>query len=193
MKNVSIGLAVVILLLLSIFVLVTPPEREAPVEESVATYASDEFGFSLTYRTNPDGYIVSEHTPSAQDDSDLQHVTSFMLKADYEALQASGDVPREGPPTINVAVFANPQHVAPDVWMLEHPYAVNADLAIGEPVLASVAGEKGVRVKTDGLYVTNNVLVAYGDFMYHFSGGFIDETSLIARDFNSFLEAVEWK
>lgn len=164
------------------------------VGQAFSTYVSDAYGFSFDYREGDVGYVLREVVPSPQDDQDLKHIVVLMQKSDYEALQeAPQDIPREGPPTINVAVYDNTQNVSLDEWIDTHPSAVNRDLVLGAITEDIIAGERSLRMKTDGLYVTNVVLVPHGGRLYLFTGGFIDENSLLARDFEPLLSSVEWK
>ena len=162
--------------------------------ENTTTGIDFVFGFSFDYREGDVGYVLREVVPSPQDDQDLKHIVVLMQKSDYEALQeAPQDIPREGPPTINVAVYDNTQNVSLDEWIDTHPSAVNRDLVLGAITEDIIAGERSLRMKTDGLYVTNVVLVPHGGRLYLFTGGFIDENSLLARDFEPLLSSVEWK
>lgn len=166
-------------------------------EESIntqSTYTSEAYGFSFDYRAGEDGYTLLEVVPSSQDDADLKHIVVLMQKADYDALQAvPQDTLREGPPTINVAVYDNPQNVPVGEWIDAHPSAVNRDLVLGAITEDTIASEPALRMKTDGLYVTNVALVSHGGRLYLFTGGFIDENSPLAHDFEPLLSSIEWK
>ncbi len=163
-------------------------EKQGPGEETV-TVTSPEFGLSFTYRENPYGYRLEEVAPSAEGDQDLQKVYVLLLQEDYEALQ-NADVPREGPPTINIAVYAKTDERSPDEWLAEHPLVVNLDLVTSGMYPVTVGGVSGLRFTSDGLYATENVLVQHGDFMFHFTGQSIDRESLLANDFEALLKAV---
>lgn len=163
-------------------------------EDTLSTYVSDAYGFSFDYPEGETGYVLREVVPSPQDDSDLKHIVVLMQKSDYDALQdAPQDIPREGPPTINVAVYDNPQNQSAGEWVDAHSSAVNRDLVLGAVTEGTVAGERALRMKTDGLYVTNVVVVPHKGRIYLFTGGFIDEHSSLVRDFESILLSVGWK
>lgn len=157
--------------------------------EQVAVYASPEFGVEFTYRTEPYGYRLDEVIPGEQDDADLRKVYVLMLEEDYEALQNSPE-PREGPPTINIAVYEKTNEASPDEWAAEHPLAVNLDLITSGMYPITVGGVSGLRFTSDGLYTTENVLVEHDGFMFHVTGGYLDRESLIANDFEALLKTI---
>ena len=162
--------------------------------QKFSTYVSEVYGFSFQYRAGGDGYVREEVVPSLQEDQDLQHIVVLMLKSDYNTLQEEArDITREGPPTLNIAIYNNPQNTPVDEWVDAHPNAVNRDLVLGTITEDIVAGEQALRMKTDGLYVTNVALVSHRGYIYLFTGGFIDENSPQVRDFEYLLSSVTWE
>jgi hypothetical protein len=56
-------------------------------------------------------------------------------------------------------------------------------LKLGEVESTVVGGANAVRYKADGLYASENVVVAHGDHVYVITGQFMDEDSDIRKDF----------
>lgn len=190
MKTVGIIGGIIVLLVLGFFAFNSfiYNEKQGTGEE-VAVASSPEYGFEFTYRTAPYGYRLTEVLPGEQGDADLRKVYVLMLEDDYEALQNSPE-PREGPPTINIAVYEKTGDASPDEWVAEHPLVLNLDLITSGMYPVTVGGVSGLRFTSDGLYATENVLVEHGGYMFHITGGYLDRESLIAEDFEALLKTV---
>ncbi|HEY4522718.1 MAG TPA: hypothetical protein VJH91_03765 [Candidatus Paceibacterota bacterium] len=154
------------------------------------TYTNSELGIEFDYRAGPSGYVVEEMTPS---DASAGLVRTIVLKR-TEDKQNEGAIPvgGEGPPTITIHVFENTKKQFPRAWADTHIQYSNMNLSQGDAADAVVGGGSAIRYMSDGLYASENVVVAHGDNVYVITGMFIDVDSDIRRDFGPLVESVRF-
>lgn len=152
--------------------------------EQIVTHIDSTTGFSFSYRVEPDGYVLLEPPPGL----DQTYVKAYVLtlKKDLEFMQTQPEA-SEGPPVIAINMFRNPQHLDPHAWALAHPEYSNTSLLRGEIRDVLLSGAPAVRYLSDGLYVSDTVVATHGEFAYVVFGGYLDEYSLIRRDFEPLL------
>lgn len=157
----------------------------------VAHYTDRALGLSFEYRDEPDGYYLLK--PEQRTSGRLDFVTTFVLtlKSEHDELAQSQGA-REGPPTITVLVFKNAKTQEPRVWAEENRAWSNIELALGEVIETTLGGESAIRYRADGLYLSDNLVVAHGDFIFVISGMYPEEGSIIRRDFEPFLRSITW-
>ena len=159
------------------------------------THTDAGVSLQFDYRKGPDGYLLQDlEFDPAPSLSDPQFVKGYrlILASDQAELDAS-EGPREGPPTMTIQVYRNIDRQSASVWVDTHASFSNIGLLVGEADRDAVlAGANAVQYQTDGLYRNDNVVVAHSNFMYLFSGAFLDADSMIRRDFSSLLDSVEF-
>ncbi len=189
MKN-NIIIILALLVLLGGFLYFTKNQKEPA--STTAVYSSQELGFEFTHNTGPNGYVVSDATP-ANKEGDLLSTVVLMQTKDKENLDKNGaPVGGEGPATIAVNVFKNTKNRQPSVWAMENPTLSNYNLKLTEPAETVVGGANAVSYKADGLYASNNVVVAHGGYIYVFTGMYLDENSNLSRDFLPLINSVKF-
>lgn len=163
-------------------------------EPAVVDVVHEASGFGFSYPKGTGGYVLE--TSSGGDLIDDQSfVTGYELSAAAEAaaLADAPDVPREGPPTIQIMIYANAEGLSPAAWVATNPEASNIALALSEPTEAVVSGEAAVRYQIDGLYRSDVVVMARGEYVVLLTGAYLDAESEIRNDFQELVESVEFK
>ncbi|HEU0085369.1 MAG TPA: PsbP-related protein [Candidatus Paceibacterota bacterium] len=161
-----------------------PDLRQDPI---YTTYSSDELGFLFEYRLAPDGYVLEEREPSDSDASTLQKTLILMQVEDSLQEMPEGG---EGPAVISISIFENSKKQFPQTWADENLAHSNVNLVMGEISEAVVGGANAIRYMADGLYASENVVVAHGDNIYVITGQYLDESSTLRQDFAPLLESI---
>lgn len=169
------------------------PENEQQEEARFETVRDEALGVSFVYRTGSDnGYTLVETSAAdipAPPANFVKRYSLFPTKEYTELLES--DVPREYPPSINVAVYDNPEGQTASAWADTHPLSSNIEFAVGEVNRdAVVGGARAVRYRGGGLYEYDTAVAAHGGSIYVIDGAFLAEDAPIRRDFLAFLESV---
>jgi hypothetical protein len=161
-----------------------PPEEFERNGQAWRRYRNEEDGIGFEYRKDPDGYTLT--LPDVPKDNPTLMRGRYVLtntKA-HEEFLASTDA-REGPPTLSVTVFDNPDGLPVDVWVKEHEAVSNFNPATSKPFATTLGGQKGILYNADGLYASSNVVVSYNGKIYLLTGTYGERTDPIYRDFDS--------
>lgn len=144
------------------------------------------FGFWFEYRKGPDGYVTIENNESLHED----FVTGINLfnKKEYEEFQNSLDA-REGPTSMGLRVYQNPQKKFASVWAMENSGETNISLALGESNEAVVGGANAEHFIADGLYPIDTYVVASGEHIYVLTGSYLDQKDSIYNDFQKLVSS----
>jgi hypothetical protein len=189
MKKIIIAILISALLVGVYFVFKV---NEKEVSNNTAVYSSQELGFEFSYKTGPEGYVLEERTPSANPEG-LKKAIVLMQTKDKENLDTNGaPVGGEGPATITINIFKNLKNRQPSVWVKENIAYSTVNLSRAEPVEVVVGGANGVRYSADGLYASDNVVVAHGGNIYVFNGMYIDVESSLKKDFSPIIDSVKF-
>lgn len=154
--------------------------------DNVVAYQDQNSGLKFSYKSGPEGYVLEEVSPSGSG----EELKWLVLTPTKEV--ASSVVNGEGPATITVGIFQNSKNRHASVWAMENTIHSNYNLKRTEPTEAVVGGANAVRYMSDGLYATENVVVAHGGFIYVLSGMYLDENSQIRRDFLALVDSVSF-
>ena len=169
----------------------TSDTRERDVTLEYFTDESIELAFD--YPGGPDGYTVEDVTQFAASEvegAEVVKVYSLINTKEKIELETS-EGGREGPPTIGVTVVRNDLNRSASMWVDAYPVLSNIELAVGNVNRdAVVAGSNAVRYTTDGLYRADNVVIAHGDYIYIFSGAYLEVDSFIYDDFQTVLDTL---
>jgi len=152
------------------------------------TYSQSDIGLEFDYPEGPDGYVVDERMPV---DLGTGLIKNIILMRTEDTLYEP-PVGGEGPPVILVSVFENNNKQFPQAWADENVQYSNINLIMGEVEEAVVGGANAIRYMADGLYASENVVVAHGDYMYVITGQFMDQDSPIRRDYQDLVESVRF-
>jgi len=182
-KLIYIALAIVVLAAVGYYVIEIAPNRTGE-----ATYSEANVGLEFDYRTGPTGYVVDERMPVDLDE-DLVKVVILTRAEDAEKEPPAGG---EGFPTITISVFNNTEKQFSRMWAEENIQYSNINLLIGNVLETVVGGANAIRYMADGLYASNNVVVAHGDKVYVITGQFMDENSDIYRDFSPLVDSIRF-
>ena len=140
------------------------PESTIKVSES-ATISN----LSFSYRTSPDGYVLINDYQNWPEN--LTSSISLFSKRDYEWFSKPGFV-GEGPPSITISVFKNPERLSSQAWAEINSVASNIEIISSPPIPAEVRGVEGIYYLVLGLYLFDTYVFAYEDEIYLVSGAY---------------------
>jgi hypothetical protein len=192
-KNTYLSLSIICLLFAGFSVLycyiprsqsVTPVAIEAPL----ATYHNTVLGISFQYPEGEYGYTLTE-VKTLSDNAELVKSLAFMTSR--EADVASG-TPLEVPPIISVNMFKNPKNKDLAVWAGENKTFSNFGMKTDVPAEFMISGAKAIRYTSDGLYQSDNVIIANGGYIYVVTGAYADELSQTHKDFLGLIGSIEF-
>lgn len=188
-KIILIIICVILLFGLTIITSKTKPSINEPIvtptESQTLTYTGTDIGLKFKY-TNE--YIVDERMPV-----DLGEVMiKTIILPRVEDVNNPPPEGGEGAPVITISVFTNEDNQSADVWALENEQYSLFNLKLGDESEAVVGGANAVRYMADGLYASENYVVAHGGLIYVITGQFMDENSDIRNDFVNLVESIEF-
>ena len=148
-----------------------------------------EMFFEYTYRVAPVGYVPYLTEGMSLDPN---FVSGFILmsEAGSKEMAATPDLAREYPPTIQGRVYKNTNNESAEDWAMNHPLESNIELAMSAPRTVMVGDREAVRYTSDGLYAANVYVVTHKDYVYVFTGAYIDAESDIVKDFEELIQSV---
>jgi len=158
---------------------------ESP-ENQKTVYSKNDVGLQFEYRTGPAGYVVEERMP-VDLGTGLARVILLMRTEDSAKTPPMGG---EGPPVIAISIFENTKKQFARTWADENAQYSNINLAQGDISEAVVGGANAIRYMADGLYASENIVVAHGDSVYVITGQFIDADSSLRRDFAPLVSSI---
>jgi hypothetical protein len=150
---------------------------------------SSQTGYEFRYRVAPAGYIPFS-TEGMSIDPDFVSGIILMSEDESEELAATPDLAREYPPTMQVRVYQNTGDQSSRDWALSHPLESNIELAMSEPQVVMVGHSEALLYTSDGLYAASVYVVTNSDFVYVFTGAYIDSDSSIVKDFRDLIQSV---
>lgn len=160
-------------------------------KDTYVTHEDSAYGIEFDYRVGPSGYIV-QNLNTNTDVSNFEYQYTLTPRSDYEMMESTTGG-TEWPPSIGITMYRNEESVSASTWVDTYPMLSNIQLVSGETNRdASVGSTNAVRYMVDGLYMTDTVAVAHGDYIYVFSGSFLDIEAPIRQDFIDLIESVEF-
>lgn len=152
------------------------------------TYSQSDIGLGFDYPEGPEGYIVDERMPVDLGTGLIKNIILMRTEDTQNELPVGG----EGPPTITISVFENTKKQFPRTWADENIQYSNINLIMGEVGEVVVGGANAIHYMADGLYASENVVVAHGDHMYVITGQFMDQNSPIRGDYSALIESIRF-
>lgn len=152
-----------------------------------AVYSKAELGLEFVYQAGPEGYVVEERIPA-----DLGELVRVIILHRTEDTLKTPPVGGEGPAVMTISVFNNTKKQFPSVWANENIQYSNINLKMGDVSEDVVGGANAIRYMADGLYASENVVVAHGENIYVFTGQFMDANSDLRSDFAPLIDSVKF-
>lgn len=160
------------------------PESESTIAISESMKISR---LSFSYRTSPDGYVlINDHINWPEN---IISSVSLFSKRDYE-WASKPDFIGEGPPSITISVFENPEHLTAQVWAETNSLASNIELIDSAPVFSEVRGVEGIYYVVLGLYLFDTYVFAYGDEIYLVSGAYHEKNDEYYQNFSDLMTTI---
>lgn len=170
------------------FIAIDKDNLDSNLSNQMGIYRDTDIGLQFDYRVGPTGYVVDERIPADLDD-DLVRVIILQRNEDVAKQMPIGG---EGPAVISISVFKNSNKQFARVWADNHiPYS-NINLVSGTVSDTVVGGANAIRYMADGLYASENIIVAHGDSVYVVTGQFMTEDSDLRRDFNPLVQSINF-
>lgn len=184
--KVYISAAVVAVVIIGILVFSqnnkTSQLEQATQTPQLKTYSNSELGLQFSY---PEGYVLEERNG---DGKNLLKTLVIMRAEDRANIPEGG----EGAPAITIHAAKNAKKEFPLAWTEGNKQLSNINLKMGEVAEAVVGGANAIRYTADGLYASDNAVVAHGENVYVFSGAYLERGSLVHQDFSALLESVRF-
>lgn len=197
MKNIIVFVLILVTVLAGYFYFKPKVKEDKNDAQIYKTFSSSELGIEFQYRDGQDGSVIDGYTLDLIDSDDFNSkelVKTIILIPVSELSNnlKNSPVPTEGPPTITIYVVKNLNKEWPAVWAPKNKIFTNMNLQIGELKEDVIGGANAIRYFADGLYRSENVVVAHGENMYVISGMYMDENSLLRKDFEPLLRSIKF-
>ncbi len=163
-----------------------PASSPQPGVEAGAPFVFDDAGLYFQY---PRMYVFESYPLNDESVS----WTSLMLIRAADKASAEANGASEGPVFINVGIFPNPDHETIESWVQNSPHS-NFALSKDQKMNATtLGGQKAYSYEHSGLFESDAIAVAHGDFIYLFEGSWADAHDTIRSDFQNLLKTVTFK
>lgn len=153
-------------------------DPESAIQTSESTKISN---LSFSYKTSPDGYLLINGQISWPEN--IISNISLIKKLDYEWSSQPGFM-GEGPPSITLSVFKNPELLNAKAWADANALASNIELIDSPPIPAEIGGEEGVYYQVLGLYLFDTYVFTHKDEVYLLSGAYHEKNDEYHQNFS---------
>jgi hypothetical protein len=162
------------------------PGPTAPSSLQDTGYTFDALGITFLY---PKTYVFESY-PQEDEEGPWQ---DFVLVAEADKISADQNGASEGPVSIGVSVFPNPDQKKLEEWVRTSKHS-NFDIsADGQLSPSSIGGQPALAYRYSGLYETDAVAVSWQDQIFILSVGWITADDSIRSDFENLLKTVTFK
>ncbi|MES2749386.1 MAG: hypothetical protein V4606_03260 [Patescibacteria group bacterium] len=146
----------------------TAPTQSAPAQ--IAQFVNDDHDFGFKYRIKPYGYSVFENNTEQNTEQGTLFGVTLVRSDDYnESVKAAAEGNAyDGPPSINVSVYAAPLDTNLPSWLVTNSVRTNCQVGSVAPMM--VVGEAGVGCVWDGLYAGETRAIQREDKIYVLMG-----------------------
>lgn len=114
-----------------------------------------------------------------------------MQKSDYESLLNGEREGGEGPASVSLQEFPNPQNLSAKAWADANPQLSNISLLQGSVSEAKVADQAGILYEADGLYASRNIAISLGNKIYLIRGEYLEQGSDLYQAFDKVVDSIE--
>lgn len=147
--------------------------RDAPLSDGKRVFSAGEFGIAFEY---PSEYLLFEHEGDTTGESDFYH--NFNIVSEGPALEtiarAEAGLPGEGPPSVAITFYNNPDNYSPAQWVREANSAYtnyHAEDRVATLASTTVDGVPAIAYSSSyGLYASDYVAFAHGKWIVVVSG-----------------------
>lgn len=158
-------------------------ERGIVIVPEIQRYESVQYGLSFEY---PKNYYLKERVGERPS---LALVLVEDTQENRDLLNGVSTEAREGPTSITVEVYENPQQLSAEEWMRE---LTNWGTGAQEVTPTTIAGTQGLRYRWSGLYEGESTLLTQGAFTYIFSVTWLTPSDAMILDFEELLGSVRF-
>jgi hypothetical protein len=178
----------VILILIIVGIAIFKTKDTAPTQniDRLKTYTANQNKFSFKY---PSNYYLKEHETGTVAKPQHSIVLAEDTAENRDLLDGKSTIPREGPISITINVYSNPNKLASADWIKED---TNWTIRTSELTPLTVGAEAGVTYSWSGLYEGRSTVVTRGDLAYVFSVTWLSPTDNIITDYDLLLSTVEF-
>jgi hypothetical protein len=145
---------------------------------------------SFSYRTSPNGYILINDQINWPES--IISSISLLSKRDYEWFSKPGFL-GEGPPSITMSVFKNPERLNAKAWAEANALASNIELIDSPPIPVEIGGEEGIYYLVLGLYLFDTYVFTYDDEVYLLSGAYHEKNDEYQQNFSDVIATVAFE
>ena len=142
---------------------------------------------SFSYKTTPNGYVLINNQVNWPEN--IISSISLLSKHDYKGVSQPGFV-GEGPPSMTISVFKNPERLDAQAWADANSPASNIELIDSPPVPAEVGGIDGIYYLVLGLYLFDTYVISYNDEIYLLSGAYYEKNDEYYQNFSDVVSTV---
>ncbi len=139
----------------------------------------------------PEGYVLLEQNMTGL--PNLNKTLVVMQEEDYASIQRGEREGGEGPATITLQEYKNPEKLTARAWAEKYVHLSNLVTMGGVVTESEIEGLPAIRYNSDGLYADRNVIFVKDEFLYFLSGAYLDQDSDLYRDFDKILESIKIK
>lgn len=155
---------------------------------SIETFESVKISnLSFSYGTTSNGYVQINNQVNWPEN--IISSISLVKKLDYEGSSQPGFM-GEGPPTITISVFKNPERLNAKAWAEANPLASNIELIDRPPIPVELGTEEGIYYLVLGLYFFDTYVFAYDNEIYLLSGAYYEKGDEYYQNFSEFISTV---
>ncbi|HEX8591543.1 MAG TPA: hypothetical protein VF696_02240 [Candidatus Paceibacterota bacterium] len=160
------------------------PVIEEPAKPQANSYASPDHGLSFSYSP---GYFLSERKAGEGARPELSVVLVEDTAENREVLEGRSSAPRDGPTSITVEVYPNPDRLAAEDWVRA---STNWTVRTSDAAPFGSGSITGVKYSWDGLYAGKSYVVTEGSHAYVFSVTWMAQEDAMLAEFDRLLETV---
>lgn len=190
MKKILI-IVVLIIIGVGVFLAVNKDVVQTSIPENTTGLNVSEDMERITFEY-PEEYVLLEQSSSDQVPT-LNKTLVIMQKADYDSIQRGEREGGEGPASITIQEFQNTESLTASTWAEENAQLSNFALIGGAVTETEIDGTPAIQYNADGLYANRNVVFVVDDLIYYLSGAYMDQDSLLYRDFDALVASVRIK
>jgi hypothetical protein len=184
MKKVWVVL-ILIIVLGGAWWLMSQEKADSPTEQ---LYSSEELNLSFEY---PEGYFIEE-TDQSTGERNRHAIVIFEDNQFNRDLVGGKILGTDSPPTVTISLFQNNLDNYTAKSFVEGNNFSNFKLSDGVQTETEIAGEPALRYQADGLWQSNNVVVARPDYVYMFTVFFNSPEDELVSIFENLLKTVEF-